>query len=98
MVIPDLILAAEEVGLYGSNAIAEAYAVKGVKVFTYLNLDQSGYVAPALRKTKPEIGIFNDFVSKEATAFARLTVNKYTSAGTGGMTVKESKCGCKLHS
>ena len=71
--------------------VAEDYAIRKVNVFSYLNLDQSGYVAKEL--SKPIIGIFTDFTTKEATDFARLTVAEYTSAKTGIVDVKDSRCG-----
>ena len=68
--------AAEEVGLLGSDAVAEDYAKRKVGVFSYLNLDQSGYVKPG---TQPTIGILTDYVSKAATEFLRLTLKTYTN-------------------
>ncbi|KAI8615726.1 hypothetical protein BC830DRAFT_263939 [Chytriomyces sp. MP71] len=47
-------LRAEEFGLLGSYEIAHDYARRGVSVVSYLNLDQSGYIA---RGTKPVIRI-----------------------------------------
>lgn len=86
-------VAAEEVGIRGSNEVAEDYAKRQVKVFNYLNLDQSGYVN-AVIASKPEMGIITDYASKEATAFLRLTVSRYTSVSTGRMTIREDRCGC----
>ncbi|KAI8909609.1 hypothetical protein EDD86DRAFT_190388 [Gorgonomyces haynaldii] len=78
--------AAEEVGLLGSKAIAQDYAKRGVPVFTYLNLDQAGYVKKGTTET---IGIMTDYVTTAATNFMRLTVKAYTSVKN----IVDTKCG-----
>lgn len=84
--------AAEEEGMLGSDEIAEDYANRKVTVFTYLNLDQSGYVK---KGTAPTLGIMTDFVSKAATAFIRQTIKAYTRIGKG----TDTSCGyaCSDH-
>ncbi|KAI8847067.1 hypothetical protein BC829DRAFT_434074 [Chytridium lagenaria] len=67
--------AAEEVGLLGSNEVAEDYAKKGIEVLSYLNLDQSGYVKNG---TTPVMGVVTDFTSPLSTTFLRNIVTTYT--------------------
>ncbi|KAI8901494.1 hypothetical protein BC833DRAFT_577358 [Globomyces pollinis-pini] len=68
--------AAEEVGLKGSDAIAKDYSTRKVSVFTYLNLDQSGYLPAGVTES---IGVMTDYVSDAATAFLKLTLEAYTT-------------------
>ncbi|KAJ3088749.1 hypothetical protein HDU96_004009, partial [Phlyctochytrium bullatum] len=68
--------AAEEVGLYGSDAVAQAYATKGIKVVSYLNLDQSGYVKAG---TTPVMGVVTDYTTKASTSFMTNIVKTYTN-------------------
>lgn len=77
--------AAEEVGLKGSMEVAADYAKRQVSVFSYLNLDQSGYLKPGYTATA---GVFTDFTNKAATAFIRNTLKAYTTIGQ-----KDSRCG-----
>ena len=78
--------AAEEVGLFGSKEVAKDYSSRQVKVFSYLNLDQAGYVKEG---TKPTIGIFTDYTTAAATNFMRLTIAAYTTITN----VVDSRCG-----
>jgi len=64
--------AAEEVGLRGSQAIAEAYAEKGVKVHSMMNLDVVGY-----NRGQTEIGVNTDYVNPSLTAFIKLAIEEY---------------------
>lgn len=84
--------AGEEEGLLGSENVAQDYASRKIDVFTYLNLDQSGYVK---KGTKATIGIITDYVTKPATAFLRSTVAAYTTIGKG----TDTSCGyaCSDH-
>ena len=66
--------AAEEEGIYGSGAVADAYAKQGVNVMSYLNLDQSGYVKPG---TKPTIALLTDHATTDSTDFLRKVANVY---------------------
>ncbi|KAJ3107473.1 Leucine aminopeptidase 1 [Phlyctochytrium planicorne] len=77
--------AGEEEGLYGSDEVAEAYAVAGKKVISYLNLDQSGYVK---KGSQAVIGILTDYVTAPTTAFLRTIVTTYTGLG-----FVNTKCG-----
>ncbi|KAI8835316.1 hypothetical protein BC829DRAFT_493585 [Chytridium lagenaria] len=67
--------AAEEVGLLGSNEVAEDYAKRGIQVVSYLNLDQSGYVKAG---TTPVMGVVTDYTSTASTTFLRSIVTTYT--------------------
>ncbi|KAI9346251.1 hypothetical protein BDR26DRAFT_893219 [Obelidium mucronatum] len=78
--------AGEEFGLLGSQDIANAYAAKGVEVVSYLNLDQSGYIAPG---STPQIGIFVDYTTKAATTLLSATVAAYS----GLPQIGNQKCG-----
>ncbi|KAJ3095274.1 hypothetical protein HDU96_001247 [Phlyctochytrium bullatum] len=77
--------AAEEEGLYGSLEIAEAYAKAGTKVLTYLNLDQSGYIANG---TVPVMGLVTDYTRPASTALLKKVVERYTH-----LEPKETECG-----
>jgi len=66
--------AAEEVGLRGSQAIANNYASIGINVVAMLQLDMTGYVRPG---TIPTIGIVTDFTDTTLTAFLRQLVTTY---------------------
>ncbi|KAJ3200132.1 Leucine aminopeptidase 1 [Dinochytrium kinnereticum] len=79
--------AAEEVGLLGSNEVAEAYAKAGTQVVSYLNLDQSGYVKAG---TTPIMGVVTDYTSTASTAFLRSIVTTYTKYN-----FVNTKCGYK---
>ncbi|KAJ3271687.1 Leucine aminopeptidase 1 [Terramyces sp. JEL0728] len=75
--------AAEEVkgGTLGSHEVAANYASNKINVFSYLNLDQSGYVKAG---TTPAIGFITDYTTKPATDFLRLTVKEYTTVTVTG--------------
>ncbi|KAJ3256114.1 Leucine aminopeptidase 1 [Boothiomyces macroporosus] len=75
--------AAEEIGsgTLGSHEVAANYASNKVSVFSYLNLDQSGYVKAG---TTPSIGFITDYTTKPATDFLRLTVKEYTTVTVTG--------------
>ncbi|KAI8843013.1 hypothetical protein BC829DRAFT_401371 [Chytridium lagenaria] len=72
-------------GLYGSDEIAEAYALAGTKVVSYLNLDQSGYVKAG---TTPIMGILTDYTTTASTALMKNVVTTYTN-----LQWVASKCG-----
>ncbi|KAJ3272308.1 Leucine aminopeptidase 1 [Terramyces sp. JEL0728] len=78
--------AAEEEGLLGSDEVANDYAKRQVPVFTYLNLDQSGYVK---KGAVPGIGIITDYTTSAATKFLTQTVKTYTTVTRTGT----FKCG-----
>jgi len=69
--------AAEEVGLRGSQVIANAYAQQGKDVVAMLQLDMTGYVRSG---TNPTIGIITDFTNAALNAFIRKLVTEYTDA------------------
>lgn len=82
---------AEEGGLLGSNAIAQDYASRGVKVRAMLQMDMTAYVKPG---TKPTIGIIQDFVDPDFTAYLTKVVAEYADIES-----VETKCGyaCSDH-
>ncbi|KAI9346284.1 hypothetical protein BDR26DRAFT_916688 [Obelidium mucronatum] len=84
--------AAEEISARGSKEIANMYANKSIPVVAYLNVDQTGYVMPG---TRPEVGIFSDYTTENATNFLSLIVEAYT----GLPQVKNQRCGqeCSDH-
>jgi len=67
---------AEEVGLRGSQAIAQKYQSDGVEVYAMLQLDMIGYIATG---TVPTIGVVTDFVNAPLTAFVRKLATEYTT-------------------
>lgn len=81
--------AAEEVGLRGSQAIAEAYAAEGRNVASMMQLDMTGYVGK-----EPEIGIVTDYTSDALNVFVRTLVNTYCA-----IKYVDTKCGygCSDH-
>jgi len=67
--------AAEEVGLLGSQAIANAYKQQGVVVAGMMQLDMTGYVRDG---TTPSIIVITDFTNAQLNAFIRALVEAYT--------------------
>ncbi|GAA5833681.1 hypothetical protein JCM9279_001597 [Rhodotorula babjevae] len=71
---------AEEGGLLGSQAVAQDYAARGVKVRSMLQMDMSAsgslsrYVKPG---TNPTIGIIQDFVDPAFTEYLTRVVDEY---------------------
>ncbi|GAA5863194.1 hypothetical protein JCM3774_000806 [Rhodotorula dairenensis] len=82
---------AEEGGLLGSQAVAQDYAARGVNVRSMLQMDMTAYVKPG---TEPTIGIIQDFVSPDFTAYLTQVVGEYASIES-----VETKCGyaCSDH-
>jgi len=70
--------AAEEVGLRGSQDIAQYYASTGVDVVAMLQFDMTGYVRAGVT---PTIGVVTDFVSAPLTEFVRRLVTIYITNG-----------------
>jgi len=66
--------AAEEVGLRGSQDIAESYQKAGKLVYAQMQMDMTLYVKPG---TRQEIGIVTDFTSSELNAFVRILASGY---------------------
>ncbi|KAI8805697.1 putative leucine aminopeptidase 1 [Cladochytrium replicatum] len=82
--------AAEEVGLRGSQAIANSYQAASAKVAGMLQLDMTGY-----RPTAPGIiGLVTDFVSAPLNTFLKLIIDSYATIGR-----TEFRCGyaCSDH-
>ncbi|KPV74874.1 uncharacterized protein RHOBADRAFT_15433 [Rhodotorula graminis WP1] len=65
---------AEEGGLLGSQAVAQDYAKRGVKVRSMLQMDMTAYVKPG---TSPTIGIIQDFVDPAFTEYLTRVVDEY---------------------
>lgn len=86
---------AEEVGLWGSQAVASEYKKMSRKVVAMLQNDMTGYVDARTRRSgKPHFGIAVDFVDKDLTDFVKKLMKEYT-----GMDYLETRCGygCSDH-
>jgi len=70
--------AAEEIGLRGSQAIAQDYVNKGIDVFGMMQLDMTGYVKPGTTET---VAVMTDFTNPALTQFGRALVETYTDIG-----------------
>lgn len=92
--------------MLGSQAIAKSYEDKGIKVKAMLQMDMTAWVKEG---TKESVGIIQDFVDPDLTAFLEGLVGKYrkpslTKWGTTLITVDipavKTKCGyaCSDHS
>jgi leucyl aminopeptidase len=68
--------AAEEVGLRGSQAIANAYKAQGVVVAGMMQLDMTAYVKA---QTTPTIVIITDYTSIPLNTFLRALVDEYST-------------------
>ncbi|KAI5854069.1 Zn-dependent exopeptidase [Durotheca rogersii] len=66
--------AGEEAGLLGSADIFDAYASSGTVVKAMLQQDMTGYANGPL-------GVINDYVDSDLTAFVREVINTYTTVG-----------------
>jgi len=82
---------AEEVGLLGSQAIAQAYQREGKIVAGMIQFDMTGYVAPG---QIPRVGLIQDFVNPQLTTFVGQLIDAYANIGWVG-----SRCGyaCSDH-
>jgi len=67
--------AAEEVGLRGSQAIAQSYLNEGKNIVGMLQLDMTGYVRP---NTARRIGTVTDFTNPALTTFIRAITDEYS--------------------
>ena len=65
--------AAEEVGLLGSQDIAQSYKNGGKSVFAYFNLDMTGY------QGGPDVKVVYDFTNLELANFSAKVIEQYTS-------------------
>jgi len=66
--------AAEEVGLRGSQAIANSYASQAKDVRSVLQFDMTGY-----HRTSRVVGVMTDYTDTALTSFLRLLVTNYTT-------------------
>jgi leucyl aminopeptidase len=82
--------AGEEVGLLGSQAIAQEYQQKGRVVAGMFQLDMTGYPIPGA----PDIGIVTDNVDPDLTNLVRGLVTAYSTLQSGDF---ECGYGCSDH-
>jgi leucyl aminopeptidase len=68
--------AAEEVGLRGSQEIADGYAAEKKVVVGMLQLDMTGYVRAG---TTASVGVVTDYTNQDLSNFVRALVPEYTS-------------------
>ncbi|KAI1314603.1 Leucine aminopeptidase 1 [Mortierella claussenii] len=82
---------AEEVGLLGSQDVAEEYQKKGVEVLAMFNSDMTGFVGT---KFAESYGILTDWVDPELTELVKVYAREY-----GDIAVRETSCGyaCSDH-
>jgi len=80
---------AEEVGLRGSQAIAQAYQGAGTEVYAALQLDMTFF-----RGTSGNMGVITDFTDGPLTVFLRILIQTYCDIG-----FTNSQCGyaCSDH-
>jgi len=83
--------AAEEVGLRGSQDIAQSYVNKKVIVAAMLQLDMVGYYKPG---TKPMVAVTSDFTSIALNVFLRQLIEAYSTLPVG---VNTCGYGCSDH-
>ena len=85
---------AEEVGLLGSQYVAQEYKKMGIPVFSMVQFDMTGYVPP---HHSPVIALIRDFTSNELSDYLGLLCDGYMKGGN--VTVVNSKCGygCSDH-
>lgn len=84
---------AEEGGMLGSQGVTRAFAQEGRRAIAMWQIDMSGYIKPG---TDPRIGIIQDFVDADLTAFAVKLAAEYVLDAPAVKT----KCGyaCSDHS
>ncbi|KAF6762881.1 peptidase [Ephemerocybe angulata] len=82
---------AEEGGLLGSQAVAQAYEKRSANVIAMSQFDMTAWVK---RGTREEVGIITDFVDPDLTKFNKDLVEKYLN-----IPYVETKCGyaCSDH-
>jgi len=71
--------AAEEVGLRGSQDIAQDYASRGVDVLCQFQMDMDGYTDGS---NVPTMGVVTDFTDPGYTAWIRQIIAEYIGAGS----------------
>lgn len=72
--------AAEEVGLLGSQAIANNYKSTGVGVKAHLQLDMTAYFKPG---TKEVLALAPDYIEPSLNDFLKLVINNYSKIPWG---------------
>ncbi|GJN90747.1 hypothetical protein Rhopal_003761-T1 [Rhodotorula paludigena] len=82
---------AEEGGLLGSKEVAQDYAQRGVRVRAMQQNDMTAYVKPG---TAPAIGVIQDYVDPEFTAYLTRLIGEYAE-----IPVAPTQCGyaCSDH-
>ncbi|KAI0346752.1 peptidase [Trametopsis cervina] len=82
---------AEEGGLLGSQAVAQAYEARGAHVYAMSQFDMTAWVKAG---TREEVGIITDFTNAELTSFNKKLVEQYLD-----IPYTETKCGyaCSDH-
>jgi leucyl aminopeptidase len=85
--------AAEEVGLRGSNAIAQSFRSSGVNVVGVLQLDMTNYKSGAV----PDMNLISDYSNADLQDFSRTLFDAYLAPG--GLTRGSVTCGyaCSDH-
>jgi len=80
---------AEEVGLRGSMAVASHYQKNDINVVAMNQFDMTMYPGSGTK-----VGVVNDFVDKDLTAFLRMIIKTYSELG-----IAETNCGygCSDH-
>jgi len=81
--------AAEEVGLLGSQAIAQYYLSQGYFVVCQLQFDMDGYTDSS---NFPIIGVVTDFTATDYTAWFRQLITAYLGAGSWANTACGYAC------
>ena len=72
--------------MFGSHEISESYSKSNVRVVSYLNMDQSGYVK---KGTNPVIGIDIGFTSLASNALLRNVITGYSTLQWANMSCGE---------
>jgi bacterial leucyl aminopeptidase len=86
--------AAEEVGLRGSNDIAQTYRDQGLRVIAALQLDMTGYGG-----SDEDLYFVTDYVSTNLTTFLKDLIREYNGPGPHKISHGETACGyaCSDH-
>jgi leucyl aminopeptidase len=87
------VYAAEEVGLLGSQDIAEAYSTAGRTIYSMVQMDMVAWPHPQVQG-QAEIGLIMDFTSPGLNDYLKLLMDEYVEIG-----YRESECGygCSDH-
>jgi bacterial leucyl aminopeptidase len=71
---------AEELGLWGSQAIFSSYEKEGKEVVAMLQQDMTGFVKKTLDAGKPEsVGVITDYVDEGLTEFIKEVITEVCS-------------------